>query len=352
MKISGFWMRHVALGLLCLFLLSAFQTASALPKSKGISSHRSGSGKGSHGIGGLLSSHGDRKNNDKPDDKKHGLGKLFGHDDKKNNDKPDDKKHGLGKLFGHDDKKNNDKPDNKKHGLGGVFGHDDKKNNDKPDDKKHGLGKLFGHDDKKNNDKTDSTLGPKKSKGHCKPKDKGDKGDKGQHPPRNLNDNAMKDDYANQENNLYARDDADQLSCSDGVPSIARIKEEIKDKTGKDSCLFYSGPDGYIAKAAQWRNNPESRRRYRILAMNWRKLNWDDQFEGADRIVVDRRASQAMAELCVGEVVVMLPSNTKGTNWKKGTVWDKYEWPNLSSAVTKVTRVNPDNDDEEVIWRH
>ncbi|KAH8432113.1 uncharacterized protein LDX57_009759 [Aspergillus melleus] len=305
-------MRHVALGLLCLLLLSAFQTASALPrKSKEISSHRSGSGKGSHGIGGLHSSH--------------------------------------------DDKKNNDKPDDKKHGLGGLFGHDDKKNNDKPDDKKHGLGGLFGHDDQKKNDKMDSTLGPKKPKGHCKPKGKGDKGgksskgEKGQHPPRNLNDNAIEEDYADEENNLYARDDADELSCSDGIPSIARIKEEIRDKIVRDSCLFYAGPGGYTAKAAQWRNKPENRR-YRILSMNWRDPKWPDQFKGADREVVDKRVSQAMAELCTGDVVVMLPSNTKGTHWKEGTVWDKYEWPNFSSAVTKVTRVNPDNDDEEVIW--
>ncbi|KAI9038868.1 uncharacterized protein KD926_010201 [Aspergillus affinis] len=118
-----------------------------------------------------------------------------------------------------------------------------------------------------------STLGPKKPIGHRKPKGKGGKGDKdakgdkGQHPPRSLDDDEMEDDYAGEENNLYARDDADGLSCNDGVPSVARIKEELKDKTLKDSCLFYSGPQGYSNKATQWRNKPENRQ-YRILAMN------------------------------------------------------------------------------------
>ena len=45
----------------------------------------------------------------------------------------------------------------------------------------------------------------------------------------------------------------------------------------------------------------------------------------------------------------MLPSDTQGTEWEEETVWDKYEWPNLGSAVTEVIRVNPDNDDQETI---
>ncbi|PLB50324.1 hypothetical protein P170DRAFT_473887 [Aspergillus steynii IBT 23096] len=166
MKLSGFWMRHVALGLVCLLLLSAFQTASALPaKGKGVGSHRSGSGKGSHGLGGLLSGHDSKKTNGKgkTDDKKGGLGGLFGHDDKKGGKgKTDDKKGGLGGLFGHDDKKDGKgKTDDKKGGLGGLFGHDDKKDGKgKTDDKKGGLGGLFGHDDKKDGKgKTDDKKG-------------------------------------------------------------------------------------------------------------------------------------------------------------------------------------------------
>ncbi|KAI9044325.1 uncharacterized protein KD926_001556 [Aspergillus affinis] len=127
MKVSGLWMRHVALGLLCLLLLSAFQSASALPgKGRGISSYRSGSGKGSHGVGVLLSGHDSKKNNGKSDDKKHGLGGLFGHDDKKNNGKHDDKKHGLGGLLSHDDKKTNGngKPGDKNPGKGSKHGKD------------------------------------------------------------------------------------------------------------------------------------------------------------------------------------------------------------------------------------
>ncbi|KAI9035079.1 uncharacterized protein KD926_004644 [Aspergillus affinis] len=239
-----------------------------------------------------------------------------------------------------------------------VSGHDKKKPHSKPPSKPHSKPNPPGKPE--GPPPPNSALGPKKPIGHCKPKGKGSKGgkggkgDKGQHIPRSLDDDATEDDYAGKENNLYARDDADGLSCNDGVPSIARIKEELKNKTVKDSCLFYSGPQGYSysSKATQWRNKPENRQ-YRLLNMNWKIPEWTDQWKDDEDIkVLDKRASQAMAELCAGEVVVILPSNTKGTVWHKGTVWDKYEWPNLSSAVTKVTRINPDNDNKEVIKGH
>ncbi|KAA8646032.1 hypothetical protein EYZ11_008995 [Aspergillus tanneri] len=169
MKLCGLWMKHVALGLLCLFLLSAFQSASALPgRSKGIGSHRSGSDKGSHGIGGLLSGHDDKKNNGKPDEKKHGLGDLFGHGDKNggkddpkdhDNGKTDDKKHGQGDKNG--DKKDpqnhdNGKPDDKKHGQ-------DDKNGGKGDPKNHDNGKPGdknpGKDSKHGKDKCEKSKG-------------------------------------------------------------------------------------------------------------------------------------------------------------------------------------------------
>lgn len=44
----------------------------------------------------------------------------------------------------------------------------------------------------------------------------------------------------------------------------------------------------------------------------------------------------------------MLPDG-KGHNWHKGTVWDEHEWPNLGAGVTKVIRVNPDNNNQETI---
>jgi hypothetical protein len=50
-------------------------------------------------------------------------------------------------------------------------------------------------------------------------------------------------------------------------------------------------------------------------------------------------------------VYVMLPSDTTGLAWSKGTVWNTHEWPALlqNSAVKKVIRVNPDNDFQEVL---
>lgn len=60
-------------------------------------------------------------------------------------------------------------------------------------------------------------------------------------------------------------------------------------------------------------------------------------------------ASREMAKLSSGIVYVMLPSDTKGTDWWHESVWNLYEWPNLGSAVTEVIRVNPDNDNQETI---
>ena len=116
-------------------------------------------------------------------------------------------------------------------------------------------------------------------------------------------------------------------------------------KTGKDTYLFYSGPGGYTAKAAIWRNKLANRQ-YRILSMLWKDeyKDYPDTFKGKDKTLFDRRASQAMAENAEGVVYVMLPDDTQGTNWLTGTVWDKYEWPNLSSAVIRVVRINPNDD--------
>ncbi|KIN03105.1 hypothetical protein OIDMADRAFT_27565 [Oidiodendron maius Zn] len=75
----------------------------------------------------------------------------------------------------------------------------------------------------------------------------------------------------------------------------------------------------------------------------------DVKYKGDAGLLFDTRASEAMAKLASGEVHVLLPSNTKGTEWAPGTVWDVNEYPNLGAAVTKIIRVNPDNDDEEEI---
>ena len=45
----------------------------------------------------------------------------------------------------------------------------------------------------------------------------------------------------------------------------------------------------------------------------------------------------------------MLPSDTKGKDWEIGIVWNNYEWPYLGSDVTEVVRINPNNDEKEVI---
>lgn len=131
------------------------------------------------------------------------------------------------------------------------------------------------------------------------------------------------------------------------VPSVAEIKTHVNIPPNKS--LFFSGPGGYAAKAVMWAYNKKNG--YRTLPSLWKDAKYPDQFIINHKIAEEfnARASQAMAEVSSGIVYVMLPSDTTGTKWKKETVWNEFEWPNLGKGVTKVIRVNPDNDKEEVI---
>lgn len=131
------------------------------------------------------------------------------------------------------------------------------------------------------------------------------------------------------------------------LPSIKDIQDHLN--VPKDVSLFYSGPGGYAKKARDWAKRSNSG--YKILAQLWTDSKYQDKWQDDPDLSKQffNLASQAMAELSSGIVYVMLPSKTKGTDWQKDTVWDKYEWPNLPSAVTEVIRINPDNDDQETI---
>lgn len=56
-----------------------------------------------------------------------------------------------------------------------------------------------------------------------------------------------------------------------------------------------------------------------------------------------------MAEASSGTVYVLLLSDTTGTDWKKGTVWDDSEWLNIGPDVTKVIGINPNNTNGKII---
>lgn len=142
------------------------------------------------------------------------------------------------------------------------------------------------------------------------------------------------------DNELSARADDEDCEDEDDVPSVEEIKEHIK--MPDSSCLFYSGPGGYHQKALDWRFKSK-KLQWRTLSLKWSTEGYDDQFLGepVKRKEFDVRASQAMAEMCTGTAYVMLPSDTKGTDWSEDTVWNKYEWPNLKK-VTTVLRISPE----------
>lgn len=141
-------------------------------------------------------------------------------------------------------------------------------------------------------------------------------------------------------NDLYIRE-------TPPVPSVEEIKKHLN--VAKDRSLFYSGPGGYAKKARDWAKGKKNG--YKVLVQLWKDSKYPDPWQNDEDTSTEffNRASQAMAELSSGTVFVMLPSDTNGNDWKAGTVWDKYEWPNLRSAVTTVIRVNPDNDKHETI---
>lgn len=88
-----------------------------------------------------------------------------------------------------------------------------------------------------------------------------------------------------------------------------------------------------------------------VLSQLWKDKSYPSLWQNNEDLSEEffALASRAMAELASGTVHVMLPSDTQGTNWWRGTVWDLYKWPHLSSDVTEVIRVNPDNDHEQTI---
>lgn len=131
------------------------------------------------------------------------------------------------------------------------------------------------------------------------------------------------------------------------LPTVEGIKINLKPL--KDCYLFYSGPGCYARKARQWAKWKKAG--HMVLAQLWKNEEYpntwqNDEFFSREFFAL---ASRAMAELASGTVYVVLPSDTQGTNWLRGTVWDLYEWPHLSSDVTKVIRINPVNDQEETI---
>lgn len=120
------------------------------------------------------------------------------------------------------------------------------------------------------------------------------------------------------------------------LPMIEEIK--INPNSLKNGSLFYSGPGSYANKDRQWAKRKKAGQM--VLAQLWKHKNYPNTWQN-DEIISGEffaLASPAMADLASGIVHVMLPSDTQGTNWLRGTVWDLYEWPHLSSDVTEVIR--------------
>ncbi|GLB40962.1 hypothetical protein LshimejAT787_0901770 [Lyophyllum shimeji] len=119
-----------------------------------------------------------------------------------------------------------------------------------------------------------------------------------------------------------------------GVPTAQALKQQLRVQPGK--VLLYAGPGGYIGQANEYikkqEATPGAEHPTQMPAF------WDN-------------ASKALAEMASGTVYVLVPKNTAGSNFHKGTILNRIEWPALlrNHKVTKVVKVNPDNGRQEVI---
>ncbi|KAI0106726.1 hypothetical protein F4814DRAFT_455355 [Daldinia grandis] len=118
-----------------------------------------------------------------------------------------------------------------------------------------------------------------------------------------------------------------------------------------NTSIFYSGP-GYHLKVAEAIRNRSYLKGYRLLIKAWRDPSWPDawQFHPGEREHTKfwDVCSQALALTTRSTAYVMLPKGS-GTEWTKGTTWDRIEWPNLAPGV-RVIRIDPDDPEyQEVI---
>ncbi|KAI1657686.1 hypothetical protein F4813DRAFT_396199 [Daldinia decipiens] len=118
-----------------------------------------------------------------------------------------------------------------------------------------------------------------------------------------------------------------------------------------NTSIFYSGA-GYYLKVAEAIEGRSYLKGYRLLSKSWRDPSWPDAWQFHPEVMEQNRfwnvCSQALALTTKGTAYVMLPKGN-GTEWTKGSTWDRIEWPNFAPDV-KVIRIDPDNPEcQEVI---
>lgn len=116
----------------------------------------------------------------------------------------------------------------------------------------------------------------------------------------------------------------------------------------KSTSIFYAGGPDYWKRTKQVIENRSYLKGYAILGDKWVDPNWHLKWQGdAHQAQFWDTCSKALAMATSGTAYVVLPPG-KGLDWRKGTVWDRMEWPNIPKSV-KVIRINPENEDMEVI---
>jgi hypothetical protein len=147
--------------------------------------------------------------------------------------------------------------------------------------------------------------------------------------------------------------------ANEPLPTVQDIMVVLNNPQGK--YIFYAGPGGYTGKATTWINKQNEGSN--AAMQGYLKLDqmlppgYEDKWGGGDanpNVDFWERASEAMAKKSEGTVYVIMPSDTmgQGTAWWKSSVWNRIEYNNLDlgGKVTKLIKINPDNDDQEVLF--
>ncbi|KAG6809468.1 hypothetical protein H0H92_016124 [Tricholoma furcatifolium] len=154
--------------------------------------------------------------------------------------------------------------------------------------------------------------------------------------------------YDEIESDILAR--GNSLS-KDEVPSAKKLKPKLRIDT--DKALFYSGPGGYQEKARQYAKDHGN---LQILEDSWKDPKTPEKLTKGMTAEQEKKfwdnASQAMTMKSKGKTTVLLPEETKGTNFYPGTVWDRVEWDGLkqNENVDTINKANPNNEHTEVIF--
>lgn len=157
--------------------------------------------------------------------------------------------------------------------------------------------------------------------------------------------------------------------CTDESPSVAELVKKVKDykQVGHKDSLFYNNlkQGSAIPRANAWykanvKNGRGAVTFNQIVDQGWYNAQLEVLAKGgyAKGDVMQKRLSQAFAEVSDGTVYFFGPKNADGTKIPENTAWGGWEYPALTRNphVDQIIQVNFQSDEgieatTKVIWK-